>query len=151
MNKELGIFIDFLQSKHLKLTSQREEILNYFLKTDRHLTVEDLYDVVKKKDPNIGQATVFRTLKLLREAGLANEVDFGDKKVRYEHKYGREHHGHLICLNCGESIEIIYPEIEKLQNALCRKFKFSPQRHKMEIFGICKDCGTKAICEKLPL
>lgn len=145
MDKEFDIFVAFLKARNLKLTNQREEILNDFLKTDKHLTVEDLYNVVKKKNPNIGQATVFRTLKLLREAGLANEVDFGDRKVRYEHKYGHEHHGHLICLNCGKSIEVMYPEIEKLQDALCRKFKFSPQRRKMEIFGTCKNCGTKAV------
>lgn len=140
MHEEFNIFIDFLKEKNLKLTSQREEILRYFLKTDRHLTVEDLYNIVKKKDPNIGQATVFRTLKLLCEAGIAGEVDLGDKKIRYEHRYGHQHHGHLVCIECGKFIEVMHPEIEKLQNGLCKKFGFFPQRHKMEIFGICKQC-----------
>ena len=140
MQEEFDEFVDFLKRKNLKLTSQREEILRYFLKIDRHLTVEDLYNVVKKKDPNIGQATVFRTLKLLCEAGLAGEVDFGDKKIRYEHKYGHQHHDHLICVKCGKFIEVTQPEIEKLQDKLCKKFNFSPTWHKMEIFGICKRC-----------
>jgi len=105
--------------------------------------VEDLYDIIKKKDPGIGHATVFRTMKLLCEAGLAGEVHLGDKKVRYEHKYGHQHHDHLICVECGKCIEVMDPTIEKLQDGLCKKFKFSPQRHKMEIFGACKRCKSK--------
>lgn len=143
MSKELDIFIDFLKAKNLKLTNQREEILNIFLKTERHFTTEDLYHIVKKRDPNIGQATVFRTLKLICEAGIAREVDFGDKKLRYEHKIGHEHHDHLVCTKCGRFIEAMNPEIEKLQDKLCKKFNFSPTRHKMEIFGICKKCKKK--------
>ena len=140
MIKEIGIFVDYLKKKGLKLTDQRQEILNIFLKTDRHLTVEDLYGVVKKKDKNIGQATVFRTLKLLCEADIAKEVDLGDKKVRYEHKYGHKHHDHLVCVECGRFIEAVDPRIEKLQDRLCKRFGFSAQSHKMDIFGICKRC-----------
>lgn len=142
MSGEREIFIDFLKKKNLKLTDQREEILNCFLKTERHLSVEALYSIVKAKAPNIGQATVFRTLKLLCQAGLAGEVDFGDKKMRYEHKYGHQHHDHLVCVKCGKFIEVAEPEIERLQNNLCKKREFSAQRHKLEIFGICKQCRT---------
>ncbi len=140
MSKELGIFIDYLRKKDLKLTEQRKEILNVFLKTERHLSVEDLYNIAKRKDPNIGQATVFRTLKLLQEADIAKEVDLGDGKIRYEHKYGHGHHDHLICVRCGRYIEAVDLKIEKLQDDLCKKHRFLPQRHKMEIFGICKRC-----------
>lgn len=143
MQEEFDEFVDFLKRKNLKLTSQREEILRYFLKIDRHLTVEDLYNVVKKKDPNIGQATVFRTLKLLCEAGLAGEVDFGDKKIRYEHKYGHQHHDHLICVKCGKFIEVTQLEIEKLQDKLAKKYDFTPVRHRLEIFGLCRECEKK--------
>lgn len=142
MLKELSIFVDHLKKKRLKLTDQRQEILNIFLKTDRHLSVEDLYNIVKKKDKNIGQATVFRTLKLLCEADIAKEVDLGDKTLRYEHKYGHQHHDHLVCIKCGRFIEAVDTKIEKLQEELCKRFRFLPQRHKMEIFGICKKCKT---------
>ncbi len=140
MAKELDIFINFLRTKNLKLTNQREEILNIFVRTQKHLTTEDLYNFIKKRDPNIGLATVFRTLKLMCEAGIAREVDFGDKRIRYEHKYGHEHHDHLVCTKCGKFIEAIDPGIERLQNRLCKKFKFSPTWHKMQIFGICRKC-----------
>ncbi len=140
MSKESGMFIDYLKKKDLKLTDQRKIILDVFLKTEKHLSVEDLYNIAKKKDSSIGQATVFRTLKLLCEADIAKEVNLGDGKTRYEHKYGHEHHYHLVCLKCGRFIEAVDSRIEKLQKELCRKQGFLPQRHKMEIFGICKGC-----------
>ncbi|NQT46973.1 MAG: transcriptional repressor [Candidatus Omnitrophica bacterium] len=140
MDKELDIFIDFLRERNLKLTSQREDILKVFLKIDKHLSVEELYDIVKKKNPRIGQATVFRTLKLLREAGFAGEVNLGDRCIRYEYKYGHKHHDHLICIECGRCIEVVDPKIEELQQILCKREGFSPQKHKMEIFGLCKAC-----------
>lgn len=139
MDKELGIFVEFLKHKGLNLTHQREEILNLFLKTDRHLSVDELYAIVKKRDPDIGQATVFRTLKLISEAGIADEVDLGDKK-RYEHKYGHSHHDHLVCVKCGALIEAVEPEIERLQERLCKRFGFLPQRHKLQIAGLCRKC-----------
>jgi len=141
---ERDIFFDFLKKKELKLTAQREEILKYFLMTERHVSVEDLYEIVKKKNPGIGLATVFRTLKLLSRAGIAAEVDFGDKVIRYEHKFGHRHHDHLVCLECGAFFEAMDPRIEKLQEKLCGRFGFVPRYHKMEIFGMCKLCAEKA-------
>lgn len=143
MSKEMGIFVDFLKRKGLKLTRQRQEILKIFLGTNRHLSVEELYDIIKKRDPGVGQATVFRTLKLLSEAEMAKEVDLGDKRIRYEPKYGHSHHDHLVCIKCGRFIEVVDTEIERLQERLFKKFGFLPQRYRMEIFGICKRCGLK--------
>lgn len=137
------IFIEFLRKKNLKLTGQRQEILNMFLKTERHVSVDDMYDIVRKKDPAIGHATVFRTLKLLRDAGIANEVDLGDRRIRYEHKYGHEHHDHLVCTRCGRFFEVVDMKIEELQDELCKKMGFIPQTHKMEIFGLCRQCRRK--------
>lgn len=143
MIKEMQIFITYLKKKNLKLTNQRKAILDSFLKTEKHLSVEDLYHIVKKEDPSIGQATVFRSLKLLYEAGIAKKVDLGDGKARYEHKYGRSQHAHIICGECGAFIEAADPQIERLNERLCKKHDFVPQSHKMEIFGICKKCRSK--------
>ena len=140
MANELEIFIDYLRKKDLKLTDQRRLILKVFLKTERHLSVDDLCDIVRKKDLGIGHTTIFRTLKLLREADIAKEVNLGDGKTRYEHKYGHEHHDHLICVKCGRFIEAMDSKIERLQSELCKKYGFLPQRHKMQIFGLCKKC-----------
>lgn len=111
MNKEKKIFIDYLAIKGLKLTGQRDTILELFLKTEKHLTVEELYDIVKKKNPDIGHATVFRTLKLLCESDIAREIHFIDKKIRYEHKYAHDHHDHLICIKCQKFIEVVDEEM----------------------------------------
>ena len=140
MSEELRIFIRFLKDKDLKFTEQRRDILDVFLRTGKHLSVEDLYGIAKKKNSDIGQSTVFRTLKLLCEAGIAKEVDLGDGKTRYEREYGDRHHYHLICVKCGSLIETTDPKIEKLQDNLCKKNDFLPKRLKMQVFGICKKC-----------
>lgn len=114
--------------------------MNIFLKSERHLDIEDLYQIIRGKRLNIGRATVFRTLKLLSQAGLAQEVNLGDGRVRYEHKFGHEHHDHLVCVRCGRFIEASDVRIEKLQEELCLKLKFKPLSHRLEIFGICREC-----------
>ena len=141
MKKAGDIFVDFLRDRNLQLTKQRGEVLRIFLKTDKHLSAEELYDVVKKEKRGIGQATVFRTLKLLSEADLVKKVNFADKVTRYEVKYAHGHHDHLVCTKCGRLIEAVDPGIERLQDKLCKKFKFTPQKHRLEIFGICRRCS----------
>jgi Fur family ferric uptake transcriptional regulator len=140
MTKEYTIFLNFLKARGLKLTKQRERILDCFLKTEKHITTEGLYNIVRKKDSSIGQATVFRTLKLMAEADIANQTYLGDKTVKFEHKYGHKHHDHIICVKCSKLVEAMNPEIEKLQDNLCKKFGFIPLNHRLQIFGICKNC-----------
>ncbi len=140
MKEELEIFDAFIESKGLRHTPQREKILDIFLSTERHLSTEELYKIVKRQDRSIGYTTVYRTMKLLSDSGLCGEIDFGDGVLRYEHKYGHEHHDHLICVKCGRFIEVLNPNIEKLQDAMAKTRGFTPERHKLEIFGICKKC-----------
>ncbi len=135
-----SIFIEFLKRKHLNFTTQREEILSIFLKTKKHLSIDELHHIARKKDPSIGHTTVFRTLKLLCAADIAREVNLEYKVVRYELKFGHQHHDHLVCTKCGSFIEAMDPDIEKLQDKLCKKSGFLAERHKMEIYGICKKC-----------
>jgi len=139
-NKPKEIFRNYLIEKGLRSTVQREVILNAFLSSDKHITVEDLFTEIKKKNPEIGYATVHRNLSLLRECGLAEEIKIGKQKARYEPKFGHEHHDHLICLKCGRFIEVSDPKIERLQDKLAEANEFVPVRHKLEIYGICKEC-----------
>jgi len=145
MLEEKTIFIHFLRRKGLKLTRQRQEILKAFLKIEKHLSTEDLYEVIKRKDPSIGQATVFRTLRLLSQAGMAREINLGDRRVKFEHAHGHRHHDHLVCKACSKLIEAVDPEIERLQDDLCKKFDFTPTSHRLQIFGICNQCKTKLV------
>jgi Fur family ferric uptake transcriptional regulator len=138
--EEQKIFDGFVKDKGLKHSGQRKDILLTFLKTEKHLSADELYALVKKKSPRIGIATVYRTLKLLCESGLSSELRLADGSVRYEHFYGHEHHDHLVCVKCGNFTEVLDPEIEKLQERLAKKEGFSLQGHKLLMYGICRKC-----------
>ncbi|MHC4310512.1 MAG: Fur family transcriptional regulator [Planctomycetota bacterium] len=137
------VFSQYLRENGKLHSKQREQILEIFLKTEQHPTINDLHDLVKKRDPKIGLATVYRTMEVICNAGLARKVDFGGSTKRYEHKHKHQHHDHLVCLKCGRIIEVMSPGIEKLQERLAKKHKFSAVRHRMEIFGICRSCNRK--------
>ena len=141
---ETDIFMKLLKAQNLKLTKQRKYVLDVFLKTERHVSVDDMYDIVKKRQPQLGYATVFRTLKLLCQCGLATPVYFGDKRIRYEHKYGHKKHIHLICRECGSVIESVSADIENIKNKMCKSNDFIPDSYSVDIFGICKKCITKS-------
>jgi Fur family ferric uptake transcriptional regulator len=134
------IFDRYVAEKVLRSTPQRDRIVKVFLATERHVTVQELYDLVRKKDEAIGYATVARCVKLMEEAGICRKVDFGDGSLRYEHKYGHTHHDHIICLKCGRFVEIFSRRLEKLQDELVKKHGFSQEYHKLDIFGYCPKC-----------
>jgi Fur family transcriptional regulator, ferric uptake regulator len=140
MTEEKEIFHGHLQKAGLKRTAQRDLILDVFLRTEKHLSSEDLYTLVKVEDPSVGHTTVYRTLKLLVEAGLAREVRFGDGRTRYEHNYNHPHHDHMICTECGTTIEFYSAELEAIQDALVARYKFKPTQHSLRIFGVCSAC-----------
>lgn len=143
MKTENKIFNNFLAKENLRETPQRELILDEFLKWEQHTTTEELYDIVKQRDRIIGQATVYRTLKLFCEAGLAREVDFGDGVMRYEHHYGHAHHDHLVCQACGKTIEVVDTVIEELQQRLSAQYGFQLTGHEMYLYGLCEKCRGK--------
>ena len=134
---------EYLADQGLKSTSQRDTILQIFVDAGRHLSAEELYARVKKAHPGIGYATVYRTLKLLTEAGLAEERRFEDGFTRYEYKASDGHHDHLICTHCGQIIEFENERIEELQQDVARKTRFRVQSHKLELYGLCSDCQGK--------
>ena len=143
--QEKEIFQGHIQKSGLRRTAQRDLILEVFLRTEEHLTSEDLYTLVHRKDPTVGQTTVYRTLKLLTEAGLAREVRFGDNKTYYEHHYNHEHHDHMICTECGKVFEFFSQEIENLQDQMADKFGFKPTHHSLRLWGLCSECQRKQL------
>jgi Fur family ferric uptake transcriptional regulator len=140
MTEEQQVFLEHIQKKGLKRTAQRDLILDVFLRTEAHLSSEDLYRLVTREDPTVGQTTVYRTLKLLTEAGLAREVRFGDGRAHYEHNYKHQHHDHMICSSCGKIIEFFSAELEAIQDAMAAKHKFEVQQHLLRIIGLCAEC-----------
>lgn len=135
--------IEYLAGKGLKSTTQRDKILKVFVEAGQHLSAEELFLRVKKLHPGIGYATVYRTLKLLAEAGLAQEQRFEDGFTRYEHANTDTHHDHLICTRCGAIIEFENERIEQLQQDVARKNRFKVLTHKLELYGLCADCQGK--------
>ena len=138
-----GKFEQYVAGKGLRHTVQREQIVDIFLVTEKHLTVQELYDLVRKKYKGIGYATVARAVKLMTESGICRQADFGDGSQRFEHKFGHEHHDHLICVGCGKFVEIYSKRLEKLQEQLVTKHGYVQRYHKMDIFGLCSKCSRK--------
>jgi len=136
-------FEEFVVRRRLRRTEQRQQVLDVFLATEKHLTVQQLYDLVRKKHKRIGYATVARTVKLMCESGVCRQVDFGDGFMRFEHRFGHEHHDHIICLKCGRFQEIYSPKLEKIQDELMKKYGYVQQTHKLDIFGLCPKCAKK--------
>lgn len=141
--KEKEIFREHIQKAGLRRTTQRELILEVFLKTEEHLSSEGLYWLVQKEDSDVGQTTVYRTLKLLTEAGLAREVRLGDGRTYYEHHYDHEHHDHMICTECGHVIEFFSAELEAMQDKMAEQYNFMPTHHSLRILGICETCQAQ--------
>lgn len=133
-------FKEYMLSQGLKSTRQREIILEEFLRAGSHLSTEDLYLRLRKKNPRIGYATVHRTLKLFAECGIAEQRHFGDGQARYEASGHDEHHDHLICVQCGKIVEFEDPRIEGLQDEVAHKHGFKIERHRLELYGHCHDC-----------
>ncbi len=143
LNKAVQQLSEYLAGQGLRSTSQRDKILDIFVAAGQHLSAEELYARVKKIHPGIGYATVYRTLKLFAEAGLAQERHFEDGFTRYEHTSPDAHHDHLICTNCGTIIEFENERIEALQHDVARKNRFKVQSHKLELYGLCSGCQKK--------
>ena len=140
MQNEIEILASHIEEKGLKYSSKREQILHTFLQTNKHISAQDLFELVKKENPEIGYTTVYRTLKLMVDSGLAEVVDFGDGVRRFECKIGREHHAHFICTKCGKNAEVFDEKIKDLSLRLAQEKGFLPQNQRFEIFGVCVQC-----------
>jgi Fur family ferric uptake transcriptional regulator len=136
--KEISVLKDHLAKHQLKLTRQREHILDMFLKNE-HITAEQMYRQLAKKDPHIGLATIYRTLNLFCEVGLAQARHFGTQ-TQYDNVSHKGHHDHLICTACGKIVEFQNEDIERLQEEVARRNGFTIQTHKLELYGVCAGC-----------
>ncbi|MFB3813451.1 MAG: Fur family transcriptional regulator [Terriglobales bacterium] len=133
----------------LKHTEQRDTILRTFLETSEHLSTEELHRLVRRKDPRIGFTTVYRTLKLLADCGLASAVAFQDGIARYEHQYNRRSHHHMVCTECGSSVEFFSPEIDRMEQEIGRKYRYVTTRHLFQIYGVCEECRRRSAARKV--
>ena len=133
----------YMDRKGLRSTDQRKLIVETFFRAANHVSIEELLAQVRERDPRVGYATVYRTLKLLAECGVANERRFGDGLTRYELADDTTHHDHLICVECADIVEFEEPAVEELQERVARRYGFELRSHKHELYGVCPRCQAK--------
>ena len=138
--KKMDALKSYLESNGLKTTAQRDFIADSFFRTNTHISLDELLKKVKRKNPRVGYATVYRTMKLLTDSGLALERHFGDGQTRYENMPEDGHHDHMICIKCGKITEFQNHRIEQLQAETAKKLGYKVVNHKLELYGYCSDC-----------
>jgi Fur family ferric uptake transcriptional regulator len=127
----------------MKATPQRTRIARAFLACRGHVGIEELIRRVRRQDPRIGAATVYRTMRLLARLGVASERHFLDGRAVFEPAARRHHHDHMICERCGSIIEFENDEIERLQEKMARRYGFTMTRHRLELYGMCRRCAAR--------
>lgn len=137
------VFRKFLGERGLRFTGEREAILDEVLGSTGHFDPEELYIALREKGQKVSRASVYRTLPLMVDAGVVEQVERTDKHAHYERTLGRDHHDHMLCVSCGKVIEFYSEAIEKLQDRLCRERGFKGVSHTLEITGYCDSCMKK--------
>jgi Fur family ferric uptake transcriptional regulator len=150
MGSQLIQFEQRLRQRGLRMTPGRRAILDYAVRHLGHFDAEELLDTLRHDGVSVSRATVYRTLGHLVEMGLLRRHPMGDRGAFYEGSLGREHHEHLVCVECGAILEFVQKEIEKLQEEVCREHGFQPLRHTLQIYGLCEKCQSDADASDLP-
>ncbi len=138
-DRQMELFHSRLKDRGLKSTGQRDDIARVFFGLGQHISAERLYAEVKRINPHVGYATIYRTLRLLKECELVSERHFDDGQARFE-VVSDKHHDHFICERCGKIIEFENEGLERLQETVARELKVTLTRHKLELYGICAEC-----------
>src|SRR2546423_2321234 len=140
-------FRAFLESKHLRITSQRQIIIDTVFNTEEHFTAEQLLGWARERDKSVSRATVYRTLPLLTESGLVREMDFGKDYKFYDPNYAEHpHHSHIICGDCSRIVEFESEKIEQLENEITQKLGFSVKAQRLNITGACEQMKKLGAC-----
>lgn len=135
-----------LKAKGYKITSQRKAVLDVVMEHDgEHLSSQEIYDLVKKRCPDVGVATVYRTLPVLEELGYVYAVDLEDGCTRYElHREGQTHrHHHLLCEKCGSITEVKDDLLDEIEKKIYKNYGFTIKDHRVKFYGICSKCNKE--------
>ena len=142
-------FLHFLAHKNLRITSQRQAIVETVFGTDKHFTAEQLLEWSRRRDKSVSRATVYRTLPLLTESGLVREMDFGKDYKFYDPNYAAHpNHNHIICNDCEKIVEFESDKIEKLESEITRRLGFSIKTQRLQITGSCEELKKLGACKK---
>ena len=140
--------MEFLAGKNLRITSQRQIIVETAFSTEEHFTAEQLLEWSRAKDATISRATVYRTLSLLTESGLVREMDFGKDYKFYDPNYAQHpNHNHIICQNCAKIVEFESDKLEKIEQEITRKLGFSIKAQRLQITAECDTLKKAGACK----
>ncbi|MGH7539921.1 MAG: Fur family transcriptional regulator [Gemmatimonadota bacterium] len=140
----MGLFRAALQEHRLPVTQQREAIARTLFESARHVSADEVAERLRERGEQVGKATVYRTLNLLVEVGLAAEHDFDEGFKRYEPRVGPAHHDHLICTSCGEVVEFHRNELDQLQHEVATPRGFRVLTRQLKLYGLCAACDSEA-------
>src|SRR5947207_3493621 len=142
-------FIDFLGQKNLRLTSQRQAIIESVFSTDEHFTAEQLLEWSRRRDKTVSRATVYRTLPLLTESGLVREMDFGKDYKFYDPNYAdHPNHSHIICQDCDRIVEFESDKIARIEDEISQKLGFAVKTQRLQITATCEELKRRGTCRK---
>ena len=143
-NNNFDKFKDILVENNYRLTQQRKEILQVFLKyKEKHFNAEQLLDILKNRDESIGLATVYRNLELFHRLDILKKLDFNDEFKYYELNLIERHHHHLICINCDRIIEFNDEALSDFEQQLEEEYDFEIKDHIIKFYGVCKKCSEE--------
>lgn len=141
-------FMDFMETKNLRVTSQRMVIIDAVFSTDDHFTAEQLLEMSRHRDSSVSRATVYRTLPLLTESGLVHEMDFGKDYKIYDPNYAKHpNHNHIICDDCDKIVEFESDQLDKLENEISQELGFEVKTQQLKITGSCEDFKKLGACK----
>jgi Fur family transcriptional regulator, ferric uptake regulator len=142
-------FLEFLAKKNLRITAQRQAIIETAFSTDEHFTAEQLLDWSRERDKSVSRATVYRTLPLLTESGLVREMDFGKDRKFYDPNYAdHPNHSHIICEECEKIVEFDSEKIARLESEISQELGFSVKAQRLQITGSCQELKRLGACKK---
>ena len=141
---------EFIKSRGLKFTASRRRVVEKLLAVKGHIAAEDLIELLKRDKTPVSKATVYRTLALVSQSGLIDGHDFDKGKRLYEPMVGRTHHDHMYCISCAKVIEFEEEAIERLQEMVLQRHRFTAVYHSHKIFGYCAECGPPPLPKVKP-
>lgn len=142
-------FVAFLATKHLRLTAQRQAIVDAVFSTEEHFTADQLLEWSRARDKSVSRATVYRTLPLLTESGLVHEMDFGKDRKVYDPNYAQHpNHNHIICEDCERIVEFESDQISRIENEISHKLGFAVKTQRLQITASCEELKRRGSCTK---
>ncbi|HXG63101.1 MAG TPA: Fur family transcriptional regulator [Planctomycetota bacterium] len=143
MDERLRAIENFMRSRGLRLTGPRRRVVEKLLSVRGHVAADELLELLRRDRTPVSKATVYRTLAVVSRSGLIDGHDFDRRKRLYEPMVGRAHHDHLYCIACGKVIEFAEEAIERLQDQVVARHRFTPVYHSHKIFGYCEECRDR--------